>query len=130
MIVLDTHIWIWWVQGDGRLTARQRKTIEDNEPDGLGISAISCWEVAKLVEKGRLTLPVTVDEWLELALSYPGITLLPLSPTISVASTRFTSNFSQDPADQIIAATAQVYDCPLITADAKLLGYPQLTTIQ
>ena len=129
MIVLDTHIWIWWVQGDKRLSANQTKAIQDNEEDGLGVSAISCWEVAKLVEKGRLVLPVEVEEWLELALSYPGIELIPISPAITVASTRFPSDFSQNPADELIAATEQVHDYPLITSDAKLLGHAQLATI-
>lgn len=129
MIVLDTHIWIWWVQGDKRLTAKQRKAIQDNEEDGLGVYAISCWEVAKLVEKRRLVLPVEIEEWFELALSYPGIRLLPISPAIAVASTQFPGDFSQDPADQLIAATANVHSCSLITSDARLLGYSQLATI-
>ena len=129
MIVLDTHVWIWWVQGDERLTASQSQAIQENEADKLGISAISCWEVAKLVEKGRLLLPVALDKWFELALAYPGVELLPLSPGIAIASTRFSGDFSHDPADQLIAATAQAYGCPLITSDAKLLGYPYLQTI-
>lgn len=129
MIVLDTHIWIWWVQGDERLTASQSAAIQENEAGRLGVSAISCWEVAKLVEKGRLRLPVELDRWLELALAYPGIELLPISPVIAIASTRFPDNFSQDPADQLIAATAQVYGCSLVTSDAKLLGHSHLQTI-
>jgi PIN domain nuclease of toxin-antitoxin system len=130
MIILDTHVWIWWVQGDERLTAKQRQAIQDNEEGGLGVCAISCWEIAKLVEKGRLVLPVEIEEWFELALSYPGTELIPILPAIAVASTRFPSDFSQDPADQLIAATASVLNCPLITSDARLLGYPHLTTVR
>ena len=52
MIVLDTHVWIWWVQGDERLTANQRQARQANEEDDWGVCAISCWQVAKLVEKG------------------------------------------------------------------------------
>lgn len=129
MIVLDTHIWIWWVQGDARLSASQNLAIQENETDRLGISAISCWEVAKLVEKGQLQLPVDLDKWFELALGYPGIELLPISPAIAIASTSFPANFSHDPADQLIAATAQSYSCPLVTSDAKLSGYSNLQTI-
>lgn len=130
MIVLDTHIWIWWVQGDDRLTTPQSQAIQENETDSLGVSAISCWEVAKLVEKGRLQLPVDLEKWFELALAYPGIELLPISPAISIASTKFPSDFSHDPADQLIAATAQAYGCSLVTSDAKLLGHSQLQTIK
>jgi PIN domain nuclease of toxin-antitoxin system len=129
MIVLDTHIWIWWVQGDARLTAEQRKAIRDNEEAGLGISSISCWEIAKLVEKKRLQLPIKVEEWFDFALSYPGIELIPITAEIAVASTRFPNTFSQDPADQLIAATALIHGCPLVTSDAKLLGYAQLSTV-
>jgi PIN domain nuclease of toxin-antitoxin system len=65
MIVLDTHIWIWWVHGDVKLTQEYHEYIQGKESQGLGISTISCWEVAKLVEYDRLTLPCAVDEWLD-----------------------------------------------------------------
>jgi PIN domain nuclease of toxin-antitoxin system len=61
MIVLDTHIWVWWVHGDERLTRTQAEVIEANEADVIGVSAISCWEIAKLVEYGRLELPCSLD---------------------------------------------------------------------
>lgn len=54
MIVLDTHVWVWWVHGDEQLTPAQRDAITANEADLIGVSAISCWEIAKLVEYGRL----------------------------------------------------------------------------
>ncbi|CAN5765317.1 hypothetical protein BH23GEM3_BH23GEM3_26330 [soil metagenome] len=53
MIVLDTHIWIWWGSKDPRLTPEHRSLLEQHQASGLGVSAISCWEVAKLVELGR-----------------------------------------------------------------------------
>ena len=52
MILLDTHVWVWWVHGDERLTSSQSEIIQASEEDVIGVSAISCWEVAKLVEKG------------------------------------------------------------------------------
>lgn len=129
MIVLDTHIWVWWVHGDQRLTATQIETITANETDLIGISAISCWEVAKLVEYGRLVLPISVKEWFEQALSYPGIRLPELTPEIAVESTQLSGEFHRDPADQLIVATARVYGSPLITSDGKLLNYPHIKTI-
>jgi PIN domain nuclease of toxin-antitoxin system len=68
MIVLDTHIWVWWVHGDTQLIQEYYEYIQQQESQGLGISAISCWEIAKLVERGRLMLPIPVDEWLDQAL--------------------------------------------------------------
>jgi PIN domain nuclease of toxin-antitoxin system len=62
MIVLDTHIWVWWVHDDEQLTKEYKEYIEQNERNGIGISAISCWEVAKLVEYGRLLLPVAITD--------------------------------------------------------------------
>ena len=73
MIVLDTHIWIWWVHGDEKLSATQFQFIEHNVAGGIGVSAISLWEIAKLVENGRLELPVPLEKWFAQALNYPGI---------------------------------------------------------
>jgi PIN domain nuclease of toxin-antitoxin system len=123
MIVLDTHIWVWWVHGDDKLSPAHTAYIQAREPDGLGISAISCWEVAKLVENNRLGLPVPVGEWLNQALAYPGMRLLELTPQIAVESTQLPGTFHRDPADQIIVATARVYDCSLVTLDGKILAY-------
>ena len=66
MIVLDAHIWVWWVHGDSTLSAATRTMLDSAEQTGLGVSAISCWcwEVAKLVERGRLTLPCPVFDWI------------------------------------------------------------------
>jgi hypothetical protein len=83
VIVLDTHIWVWWVHGDDKLPAKHKAYIQDSESAVLGVSAISCWEAAKLVEYGRLSLPVPVGEWLDQALAYPGVRLLELTPRIA-----------------------------------------------
>ena len=109
MIILDTHIWIWWVDGDLELSQSCYDFISEHEADGLGVCAISCWETAKLVELGRLPLPLPVGEWLAKALAYPGILLLPLLPDVAVESTQLPGTFHRDPADQIIVATARLY---------------------
>ena len=62
MIILDTHVWVWWVHADDRLTPAQARLIEANESGRIGVSAITCWEVAKLVERGRLVLPTRLEE--------------------------------------------------------------------
>lgn len=126
VIVLDTHIWVWWVHGDSRLPEAHSTILQQHERSGLGISAISCWEVAKLVEKGRLILPRALDEWMRLALGYPGITLLPLDPEIAIESTRLPRPFHNDPADQIIVATARIHQCPVVTIDKKISEYPHV----
>jgi PIN domain nuclease of toxin-antitoxin system len=129
MIVLDTHIWVWWVHGSEQLTSPQTQTIKANETDAIGVSVISVWEVAKLVEKHRLELPCSLHGWLEEALGYPGIRLVDLTPAIAIESTRLPGAFHRDPADQIIVATARLYDCPLVTCDSRILTYPHVKTI-
>lgn len=126
MIILDTHMWVWWIHDDPQLTQQQKTWIQEHEERGLGVSAISCWEVAKLVEYHRLILSCPIAEWLEQALVYPGIQLLPLTPRIAVESTQLPGSFHRDPADQLIVATARAYGCPLLTADEKILRYPHV----
>jgi PIN domain nuclease of toxin-antitoxin system len=129
MILLDTHIWIWWVDDNQRLTQKHREWIQQYQPQGLGVSIISCWEVAKLVENGKLALSCAVDEWLEAALAYPGVQLLNLTLPIIVEATKLTG-FHRDPADQIIVATARIYGYPLLTVDQKSLAYPDANTLK
>jgi len=130
MIVLDTHVWVWWVHDPTQLTRTQIETITTNETNLIGISAISCWEVAKLVEYKRLELPLPLEEWFELALSYPGVQLLALTPEVAIESTRLPPPFHRDPADQIIVATARIYGCPLVTSDEKILRYPHVVSVR
>lgn len=129
MILLDTHVWIWWVHGEPELREASRKFIEEHESDGIGLSVISCWEVAKLVERGRLSLPVSLGRWMDLALAYPGIRLLGLTPQIAVESTSLPGQFHRDPTDQIVVATARVHNVPLVTADKLILEYPHVQTV-
>jgi PIN domain nuclease of toxin-antitoxin system len=124
MIVLDTHIFVWWIQQSSQLTKKQKQILQENEPNGLGISVISCWEIAKAVELGRLELPLSLEQWFDTALAYPGIQLLDFTPQIAIESTRLPGKFHRDPADQIIVATARIFDCQLLTADGKILNYP------
>lgn len=122
MIILDTHIWVWWMDGGSQLPGDCRDLLKAEAANGLGISAISCWEVAKLVELNRLQFTVKVDLWLANALQ-PPVQLLPLSPEIAVGSTQLPGRFHRDPADQIIVATALAYGCPLVTMDAQIRAY-------
>ena len=111
------------------MTEQHKIWIQDYQSQGLGISIISCWEIAKLVEKNKLVLSMTVDEWLKAALAYPRVQLLNLNVPIVVQSTQLTG-FHNDPAAQIIVATAKIYDCLLLTADGKILNYAGVKTLK
>ncbi|MFU8787810.1 MAG: type II toxin-antitoxin system VapC family toxin [Methylobacter sp.] len=126
MILLDTHIWVWWIHGDDRLTKEYAELLQLHENNGLGVSVISCWEVAKLVEYQRLELSCSVNEWMIQALAYPHVQLLNLTPQIALEATQLPQPFHRDPADQMIVATARIHGCPLITLDGKIRNYPHV----
>ena len=126
MILLDTHVWVWWVHGHPRLTREYQEILASQESGGLAVSAISCWKVAKLVEHRRLVLPCPTAQWLDQALSYPGVRLVELTPRIAAESAALPGEFHRDPADQILVATARVLGCPLVTADEKIRNYPHV----
>ena len=129
MILLDTHIWVWWIDENQQLDERQRRVIHDNLHTGLAVRVISCWEVAKLVEYGRLEFACPVEEWMAQAVTCPGIQLLELTPRLAIESTRLPGNFHRDPADQLIVATSRVYAMPLLTMDGRILQYPYVRTL-
>ncbi len=124
--LLDTHAWIWWASGSPHLSRKAARAAEAAE--ALGVSAISCREVAMLVAKRRLVLDRDVDVWLELALSLPRVQLLPLSPKIAARSTRLGGALT-DPADCMIVATALEYGCPIVSKDDRVAGHAAVRTI-
>jgi PIN domain nuclease of toxin-antitoxin system len=130
VIVLDTHVLVWWIGGDPKLSRKASNTIRKELPNGnLGISAISAWEVGMLVAKGRLALGMETDEWLNSVLTVPNVTLLPLTAQVALDSTRLPGSFHGDPADRMIVATARAENSPLVTADQRIRAYRHLRTI-
>ena len=124
MIVLDTHAWIWWVSNPEMLSETARQVIDDAvRRRELFISTISAWEVAMLVEKGRLALALDVRDWIARSESLPFVTFVPLSTAIAVESVRLPGFPHADPADRIIVATALSLGARLVTKDEKLLRY-------
>lgn len=128
MILLDTHIWVWYLTGSFMLGEHQKRIIAGNVAHGLAVSLISYWEVAKLVEVQRIRFSQPVEEWLNTAFSHPNIQTINLTTRIIVESTHLPQPFHRDPADQIIVATARVLDIPLLTIDGKILTYPHVQT--
>ena len=127
MILLDTHILIWWLNQISKLSATQTASIEN--ASNITVSAISLWEIAKLVEYQKLELKLPVLDWINDALSHPKIQVIPLHPEIIVASTKLPGIFHKDPSDQIIVATAIYLDVPLLTKDSKILDYVHVNSI-
>ncbi len=130
MIALDTQIWRWMVSDDKQLTQRHRQIIQTERIDGLAVSAISLWEIAKAVEVKRLTLAIPVLDWLKKAEAYPDVKIIPLTGDIVVASTTLPKPIHGDPGDQLVIATANVLGVKLLTADAKILVYPHVQCLR
>ena len=124
MIILDTHALIWAVDDDPRLGSAGRAAVAESiVAGGLGISAITPWEIALLAEKGRLRLGRDVGSWIDSVLSLPGIRLMPILPAIAIDSVRLPGVFHADPADRLIIATARHHGAPLLTADRAIRAY-------
>lgn len=129
MILLDTQMWIWLIQRSPRLSRDMLRAIQSQGGGGSLVSIISCWEVAKKVQAGKLELDRNIAEWLGAALSHPAIRLVNLSPEIVIEACSLPGEFHKDPADQLIVATSRVLDVPVLTADTKILAYPHVPTV-
>jgi PIN domain nuclease of toxin-antitoxin system len=127
---LDTHAWIWWVTQDHRLSKNALSAIKYSIPrEGIWISAISVWEVAKKVEKRQLILDRPLRQWLDSAISAEGLFIAELTGDILIESCELPPPFHGDPVDQMIAATVRHHNGRLITKDRKLVGYPHLKCV-
>ena len=126
-ILLDTHVWIWLsLERYKLLSTKSKKVI--NSADQKWISAISCWELAKLVEKNRIGFSIPTLTWIRRSLNQYDIKVADLSPDIAVESTAL-RGFHKDPADQIIAATSRILGIPLVTSDKQILDFSEVNTI-
>lgn len=131
MIVLDTHALIWWVSDDERLSPPAAEAIKrELGNDGqILVSAITPWEIAMLLEKGRMALAMDLDEWLSAVESIECVSVVPISSRVAVQSVRLPGEFHKDPADRLIVALARELNAPLLTADEKIQGYPHIKWI-
>jgi len=128
LVLLDTHVWLWMMNGDKRLAASSSLlVIQEAVKLSRGrISAISVWEVGMLDARGRIRLPTDCLEWVREALTAPGISLAPLTPEIAIESSRLPGAFHRDPADRIIVATARSLRATIVTHDERIVSYGAL----
>ncbi len=120
-VLLDTHVWVWWLTADPRLRAAERAALDASaEKSELYLSAISLWEAQMLHAKKRLDLPVAFAEWLELAADPSMLKVVPLDVGVVLALDALPSSFHGDPADRVIVATARAHALALATRDAAI----------
>jgi len=127
LIILDTHTWIWMESAPAMLGTAAAREIKNARR--IGISAISCWEFAMLVRKGRISLDRDPLEWMQRSLDCPGRELLPITPAVATASAGFGGDFHGDPADRIIVATALMESATLISKDERIRRLQVVRTV-
>jgi PIN domain nuclease of toxin-antitoxin system len=131
-LLLDTHVWIWLMEGIPMLGNKYKKMIDRAAQNtGVNIAAISTWEVSMLAMKKRIVLEKPILTWLNQALVLPGIELKELSSEIAAESCELPENdiFHGDPADRLIVATARVHGLTILTHDKKILSYAKKSYI-
>jgi PIN domain nuclease of toxin-antitoxin system len=127
-VLLDTHIWLWYLLGDNKLSANLQKIIASQENE-LWLSPISVWETLILAEKGRIEINSEPNTWVKKYLRILDVKEARLTYEIMMLSRQLELSH-QDPADRFIAATAVHLDLMLATVDTRLTGFNWLPTIQ
>jgi PIN domain nuclease of toxin-antitoxin system len=128
--LLDTHTWVWWNMRPQNLSSKVTKLIENTDGyDELLISAISPWEFSKLLEKGKIGISYNPEEWINAALEMPKLRFIHLTPVIAYRSTVLPKPFHDDPADQIIVATAREENATILTKDKRILNYQHVQSL-
>ena len=124
-LLLDTHVWIWLMEGaEKELGRRTRAALQRGSSEGrLLVSVISVWEVAMLCAKGRLRFSLDLEEWVHRALHGPGISLTDLTPQIAIDSAILPGSVQGDPADRILIATGRRTGASIVTRDEGILAY-------
>ncbi|HEX3864884.1 MAG TPA: type II toxin-antitoxin system VapC family toxin [Stellaceae bacterium] len=124
-LLLDTHIVLWLDAGDDRLRRDTRVVIDECRRNGgtIFFSTVSAWEIALLVDTGRIDLDIPVEEWVERFVRRPGIVVVPLSHRAACRSYQLHPLPHRDPADRLLVATAIDLGCPLVTYDDRILAF-------
>lgn len=120
-VVLDTHVWIWWLTPESPLSTSEREALDAAaENRELHLAAISLWEAQVLHARNRIELPVPFREWISRATDERMLTLLPLGVEVVIEADSLPRAFHGDPADRLIVATARAHAMPLATHDSAI----------
>jgi PIN domain nuclease of toxin-antitoxin system len=121
--LLDTHVWIWLIEGDDRIRAQREKFLTCQREGRIFGSMISAWEISLLVSLKRIVLSMEIERWLQATVEPGRIQLLPLSLDTVIEANRLPGNPHRDPVDRMLIATARKMNLTLLTRDDALLAY-------
>jgi PIN domain nuclease of toxin-antitoxin system len=130
-VLLDTHILIWWLSDPRKLSREQSRLLNQLEQAGepARISAITIWESAMLVHRGRIEVAASLDSWIGELESHPLLDILAITARIAAESVRLDDTFPKDPADRLIVATARCHGLTLITADENIRSWGKVPLV-
>lgn len=125
MLLLDTHVWIWTVEGDDkRLGRRSRRLLTTFETrGGIRVSPVSVFEIVALHTLGRLRLTRPPERWIREALEGTEMRVAELSADVAIDAGQIPREALADPLDRLLVASARQLDAVLMTADARILEY-------
>jgi PIN domain nuclease of toxin-antitoxin system len=130
VILLDTHVLAWLVADPDILSRSAASAIRRARANqGIGISAMTLWELALMFSRGRLQASGTIEASVQLVLDGSGVTIKPITPEVAALATQFPEDFPHDPADRLIAATARAEGLILVTRDERLRRSPLIKTL-
>ena len=122
MILLDTHIWLWWLLGDGSLTNSERRALDNLAEDRLlSISWVTLWETEMLERKARIELLPDLKTWIKTAAQPDIVSVLPADINLVLAQRELPASFHGDPADRLIVTTSLMSGYPLATHDRRIM---------
>ena len=120
-LLLDTHVFLWWIFDDARLSPTARDLIADPSAEIL-FSVVSAWEIAIKARIGRLDLPAEVPAFVQDQVRRNRLTVLPIALRHAL-QVHALLDHHRDPFDRLLVAQAQVEAVPLLSRDAQLAAY-------
>jgi len=130
MIIIDTHVLLWWINDQNKLSEKAVNIINEQIDKGvILVSSISIWEICLLIKKDKISLNLDLDRWIEKVEKLPFLRFIPVNNQIAQKSVNLPGVFHSDPADRIMVATAREKGAVFITSDEKIRKYQHVQTI-